>query len=98
VHHQLLVRRVEPEPRRQLQVLTAAAHRVPLEIDRSIDSLAATADLLSAAASLLLLMVGRGEEGLKLVPGAEPRIYSRGRQRHVWAGAPAVAHTWRPGL
>ncbi|BAS75587.1 Os01g0884350, partial [Oryza sativa Japonica Group] len=24
VHHQLLVRRVEPEPRRQLQVLTAA--------------------------------------------------------------------------
>nr|ACN30958.1 unknown [Zea mays] len=29
VHHQLLVRRVEPEPRWQLQIRTGAAHRVP---------------------------------------------------------------------
>ena len=34
---------------------------------------------------------------MKLVPGAEPGIYSRGRPRHVWPGraAPAVAHTWK---
>ena len=59
VHHQLLVRRVEPEPRRQMQVLTAAAHRVclSLSIDRAQLLLLLCAEPLSSS---LLLMVGRG--------------------------------------